>query len=229
MLNVVQRLPNFVDLAIPRKAGVTEYRISGHYDLDTAFSAPVPFITIAAGGSFRSPALCKTKRGQIAESNRGLTRVKFDPDDYANPVTGLPADPETIYLVLEEWSTAAGAWVRDGGVKIVPWVGFFNTPRPLLTYQGTAPVVAGVTIGDLPPVGSLWVTMPRMTRWGKLRNQDEDVTLLFSQSPTEQLIELDPEEHFEFFESGPKEILLVSGGPTAVSFTARFAIENGGQ
>jgi hypothetical protein len=164
---LIEHSVNFIDLALRNRAGVQAYRIGAANTLDTAFAGTTAMFTVRKGRSFRSITLRRNNRGRTQESQRGLTRVMYDPEDYAGGV--IPHDNKATYLRVEE-QNAAGVFLPEGPILIVPPPGFFNTGRPSLTVRGTAPAVAP-SADETPPVGALHFVLPRFSDHVTIHNE----------------------------------------------------------
>lgn len=186
MVYSLDRSRDLVDLSIPEKAGVTKYRLRAHYNLNDAYgstngvggSGTVALFDVTAGTFFRSRSVAL--RGLRAEESfRERTRIQFDPADYHTPGSGLPLNEDMIFLRVQEYSTATGAFLPEGPIKILPPPGFFKEQFPALTLAGKAPGVTAVA-GGVPPAGSMHLVFPRYVKDVFIFNLNPSNSLLVS-------------------------------------------------
>jgi hypothetical protein len=153
------RYDRYVELVFQNKPGVMAYRVGAADALDTAFAGTTSMFTVGQGATFQSPSIRRRRVGRSVYTNRGLTVVHYDPEDYWVGGGTLPHDAMGGYLRVEE-QNAAGVFQPEGPILIVPPPGFFVNTRPNLTVSGTAPNVA-VTATGVPPAGALHFVLPR--------------------------------------------------------------------
>jgi hypothetical protein len=157
-------------------------------------------------------------------TNRGLTRVLYDPEDYWVAAGSMPHDADISFLRVRPISVD-GTVQPAGGVLIVPPPAFFTNPRPSLAVTGFAPDVTSLASG-LPPVGALQIVVPRFTDNIRIRNTDGADELLVSFGAGQPELTVPSGQVETFYDAGVSEIFLHSSGGEA-SFELRFAIVNG--
>jgi len=219
---LIDRHPNFVDLAIRTRAGVAAYNLGGADTLDVAYAGTTAMFTVPAGGTFRSYNLRKKRLGILGESNRGLTRMKYDPEEYWVGGGTLPHDIMVSYLRVAEVNTA-GVVLPEGPILVVPPDGFFVTGRPSLVLRGTAPALAG-TVTGLPPALAMHVVLPQFSDHITFRNEGAaDMRVSFDASQPELSIPAGSEQLFD----GTFTDLYLRGDGGAPEFSLYLAIVNG--
>ena len=220
---LVRRATGIMDLAIRNRPGVIGYRLSAAKDLDTAFSVPTNFLTVRSGDVFSSPTVQRNRAYRNDGSNRDLTRLWLDIDDYANAT--IPGDTDTLYLRVAE-QTAAG-FLPNGPILVIPPPDFFETGRRTLVIVGTAPDLASRG-NNLPPENALRVYLPKFAE--ELRVYNENAAggddLYFSLGIGLVEMRVPAETNRSYAESGANEILLRGSGG-AVPFTIAAGIVNG--
>jgi len=136
ILNVIERSTNLIDLAIPREADISQYRlyvarfINDAYDFAgasakngvTGAAAPLLLATVGTGAGWRSPGLVRARRGIVEESIKGMTRIKVDLAEWYNPITqpNCPGEDEVAYFRVQSFSDSANAWLYPGPIYVVP-------------------------------------------------------------------------------------------------------------
>jgi hypothetical protein len=140
VINIIERTKNFIDITIPVEEGVTSYRLLGHRTLMGAFGNNgadcVQFIQLRSGANFRSPALTRRGLGHVDEVHRGVTRVRFDIEEFSGGGNVLPSDDEFLFLRVQELHSAVGAWRFVNPIFIIPPWNFFSSPQPVITVSG---------------------------------------------------------------------------------------------
>jgi len=140
MISLIERSKNFIDMSIPLEDGVTSYRLLGHRTLSGAFANDggdcVQFIQIRSGSNFRSGRLTRKGLGLVDEVHRGMTRVRFDIEEFSSGGNALPSDDECLFLRLQEFHQAVGDWAFVNPIYIIPPWNFFSNPNPILTVSG---------------------------------------------------------------------------------------------
>lgn len=220
---LVKRAAGIMDLVIRNRPGVIGYRLSAAKDLDTAFTAPTNFLTVRSGDVFSSPTVQRNRAYRNDGSNRGLTRLWLDINDYASAT--IPGDTDILYLRVAE-QTAAG-FLPDGPILVVPPPDFFETGRRNLVIVGTAPDLPSRG-NNLPPEDALRVYLPKFAE--ELRVYNEGAAggddLYFSLGIGLVEMRVPAEINRSYAESGANEILLRGSGG-AVPFTMSAGIVNG--
>ena len=224
---LLDRLPNRVEMAIRDPGPDVSAFVFGIADtLDNAFSSPNAVFTVNRNGWYRSQSIIRRKWGTTDGSERGLTRVFFDVEDFWQPGGTYPHDPNQFYVTIAEVS-AAGVQRPFGPVLAVPPPMFYDTPRPTMSLVGTAPNVAGIPTG-FPPVGAMAVALPRYSTNIRVRNAEPGGgnTLYFSFDDGQPEISMGPGESDIFYDSSVSDILVRGDGGTA-AFEIRCALING--
>lgn len=149
-----------INLTLPKAPGIDFYEVRGAARLNDAYGAVAgvpgfganPMFRIPCGGDFRSKAIQMKRLPAVEESQRGLSRAVYDPDDFATPIvagaTYLPSDEVTAYLRVAAFDRATNAFLPEGPILIVPPYDFFSTKEPIFTLTGVAP---NLGIGAFPP------------------------------------------------------------------------------
>jgi len=217
---LVERHPGIVDLAIRNRAGILGYRLNAAVDLDTAYAGPTVMITVPKNATFRSATLRQKKIGSVPESNRGLTRITYDPSDFVS--AAIPGDSDISFLSLEEESGVG--FLPRGPILVVPPAGFLAAGRRNLILNGTAPNVAGLA-NNLPPQDAMRIVFPRYVDTLVLYNDGaNDIELSFGEGLQE--ISIVAGQSMSFGEVGTDEIYLRAGVATSV-FRLVCTIVNG--
>jgi len=221
------RFPNRVEMVV-RDPGpdVSAFVFSVADTIDNAFAAPNTAFTVARNGWYRSPSIIKRRWGLADSTNRGLTRVFFDVEDYWQSAGTWPHDPNQFYLRIAEVN-AAGVQRPWGPILSVPPPMFYDTPRPTMSLAGTAPSVAGTATG-IPPVGAMHIALPRYSTNIRVRNAEPvgGNTLYFSFDDGQPEMSMAPGDSDIFYDSSVTDILVRGGGGTA-AFEIRCALING--
>ena len=158
--NIQYRGPNQVNLTLPIQPGVEFFELRGASRLNDAYGnvagvgggGTLPITRVLNGGQTRSKSIQSRRLPAVEESGRRLSRIVFDPDDFATPVNPaasyLPPDDNTIFLRVAPFNIATSAFMSEGPIMIVPPPDFFSTKEPLFTVTGIAP---NMNIGAFPP------------------------------------------------------------------------------
>ena len=221
------RFPNRVEMVIRDPGPDVSRFVFGITDtLDHAYASPNTVFTVSRNGWFRSPSIIKRKWGLTDGTNRNLTRIFFDVEDFWQPAGTFPHDPNQFYLVVAEIN-AAGVQRPWGPILSVPPPMFYDTPRPTMGLAGTAPNVGGLPTG-IPPVNSMHVALPRYSTNIRIKNTEAagGNNLCFSFDDGQPEITMEPGDSDIFYDSSVTDILLRGDGGTA-SFEIRCALING--
>ena len=221
---LIERHNNYADLSIRTRAGVVAYRVGAANTLDIAFAGTTAMFTAQAGTSFRSKGIRQAKKGRLLESNRGLTRMVYDPEEYFVVGGALPHDNTVSFLRVEE-QNPAGTFLSPGPILVMPPGGFLNNPRPSLTLAGTAPSVTVPATG-LPPDDAMHIVLPRFCDNIRIQNLSTTDPLLVSFNVGQVLISVATESSEIFYDAAFNDLILCGDG-AAVAFDARCAIVNG--
>jgi len=153
--SIQYRSQNQINMVFPVLPGVPKIRISGAARLNDAYGnvagvgggGVIPMFEVLSGATFKSPSIMARKLPAFEDTNRGLTRMIFDPDDYTTPArpagtSYIPTDDQSIYLRIETWNPVTSTWNPPGPIMIVPPYDFFTTKEPVFTVTGKAPDMA---------------------------------------------------------------------------------------
>jgi hypothetical protein len=220
---LVRRASGLFDLAIKNRPGVIGYRLSAANALDTAYTAPTAFLDVRAGDVFSSPTIQRNRAYRMDSSNRGLTRLWLDINDYAS--ASIPGDDDVCFLRISE--ETSGGFLEPGPILVVPPPDFFETGRRNLMLAGTAPSLASRG-NNLPPAAALRVFFPKFADELKVYNEEAvgGNDLYFSLGPGLNEMRVSANSSRGFSEAGANEF-LIRGAGGAVSFSISAAIVNG--
>lgn len=240
--SVQYRSQHQVVMTLPADLCQPKVRITGAARLNDAYGAVagvggagcLPMFEVQAGGSYVSKG-CQNARNQLMDTNRGLTRMVFDPDDFATPVqpvgTGyLPGDGQTLFLRVEQWNATTGAWDPPGPIMMVMPYDFFSTKEPVFTVSGQVPDMGlgawPAGIPDYMPPLSLNFMAPAYSATVSLANLDSTKYLFASFHPGMPPTVIPPHSEFTLTGSGVPEFYLgcPDGNPW---FSVRVAVVNG--
>jgi len=218
---LLYRFDHQVIMTIRSKPDVRAYRFKAAHTIDLAYTAPVAMFDARRGAPFRSPAIRRRRLGFTDQTQRGLTRIHYDPQDYQGGI--VPPDAHISFVRIAE--VANDGTVRpDGPILIVPSPRFLNTPRPALTVAGTAPAVAALPT-LLPPPTSMHFVFPRYTDNVKIANLG-GVSLFVGTDPGQPEFEIPTGETYTFYDTTLGEV-LIRGGGAPVTFTLIASLVNG--
>lgn len=146
------RSQNMVNMTLPNFPGVPKIRVLGAARLNDAYGnvagvgggGALPMFEVQTGGTYVSPSVRARKLPAVEETNRGLTRMVFDPDNFATPAEApgtsyLPTDDQTLFLRVQLWNPTLGAWNPSGPILAIPPYDFFTTKEPVFTVTAKAP------------------------------------------------------------------------------------------
>lgn len=218
---LLHRFDHQVIMTIRSRADVRAYRFKSSNTLDTAFAGATDMFDARREAGFRSPSIRRRRLGLHGQSQRGLTRVHYDPQDYQGGA--VPPDAHISFLRIAE--IANDGTVRpDGPILVIPTPNFLSTPRPHLTVAGTAPSVAALAT-LLPPSGSMHFALPRHADYSSFTNTSV-VDLYVSFDPGQPEVVVPAGETISFYDATISEV-FVRGDGGAATFTAYFALVNG--
>jgi hypothetical protein len=215
--------PGFVELVMRNSADVSAYRLRAANTLDLAFTTSTEMVTVARGTTYKSRTLRQKRLGTSIYTNRGLTFVQYDPEDFWVGGGNLPHDADTAYLVVEE-QNAAGVFRPEGPILVIPPPGFFTTTRPALIVAGSAPNVAASPTG-IPPAGALHFVLPRFADSTTVTNSDAATSLYISFGENSAEMEILYGQSV-LLPDGAVSDVFIRGGGAAVTFSIFFAIVN---
>ena len=207
--HLVERHAGVVDLAVRTRPGVRSYTFGASVDLDTAYAGTTAMFTVDAGAAFRSQSLRRSRRNLVEESNRGLTRVAYDPADYVS--AAVPGDA-TVSFVRVNPIDNAGNPLGEGSILVVPPPGFFGTGRRVLPLSGTAPNVTALTSG-VPPQTSMVINLPKFADDIQIFNDGGDpIFVAFGPGDLEVEVPSGSTEPLVIYQAGVSEIYLRGDG-----------------
>lgn len=225
----VMRSPRLIDLFIRDNLNVEKWELAGQRTLDGSWAGPTTMFEVHAKADFISRGIRLRRLGVSGESNRGRSRIIFDPMDYYDGGGGapptLPQDHEYLYLRVREWRKGAAAWGPYGPVLILPPTGFFSSTNPTLLVSGTAPVSAGPIVpGQALDANAMHFVLPRVSDSQNMTNLDNAVNLLYSLGHDEPSNVLLAETN-EYLQGTVKD-MLIEGDGANVLFSFNFGIQN---
>jgi hypothetical protein len=221
---LTERSARLVELTFREKPQASGFRVFAANTLTQAWAGSTAMFTVQSGGTYRSPGIRRRRLGLTQYSNRNLSRVIYDPEDFWVAGGTLPHDAHQAYLRVAEVNPA-GTVLPVGPVFVVPQPTFFSTPRPVVTLAGTAPSVAASGI-DVPPATAMHIVFPRFFDYCGITNKDgaNDIFLSFNTGTPEIRIEAGASK--DIYDAADSELLIRGDGGTA-DFDAQFAIVNG--
>lgn len=218
---LLHRFDHQVVMTIRSRADVRAYRFKGANTLDLAFSGPTDMFDARRDTGFRSSSIRRRRLGLTSQSQRGLTRVHYDPQDFQGGI--VPPDAHISFIRVAEVGND-GTERPSGPILVVPTPNFLKTPRPHLTLAGTAPSVAALAT-LLPPAGSLHFALPRHADYASITNTSVvDIYLSFDAGQPEVVVPAG--ETMPFYDATISEV-FIRGDGGAATFTAYFALVNG--
>lgn len=238
-LNVIEHSPNLVHLTLTQDKDVERYEIRSARTLDGAYvgsvgsprngvasTAPSDAIfEVREGVDFRSTNLRRKRLGLLEESNRGLTVVKYDPDEFVG--ASFPAaapDRDFAFITFREFRRGAGAFVPEQAIYIIPPPNFYSMRTPILNIAGTAPLQAGAAAGSPPPSGSMFISLPKYMGSFTLNNTGAN-PIFAAYERRMPMREIPSGESFNL--TGSEENLLILAATTAATtFSLSGAIHN---
>lgn len=157
--SVQNRFANQIIMTFPIRKGVAKLKVSGAANINDAYGAvggvggsgTLPMFEVQSGATFVSKSLRARRLPFIEDTNRGLTRMCFDIDDFATPVNPagyIPNDDQTLFIRLSLFNDASNSYMSEGPIMVIPPYDFYTTKGPIFTLTGVAPDLA---IGTYPP------------------------------------------------------------------------------
>jgi len=218
---LVERHQGVVDLAIRNRAGVVSYLVNAAVTLDAAYAGTTNMFSVPHGRDFRSPTLQRNRKNLVAETRRGLTRIAYDPVDYAS-VT-VPGDSQISFVRIAEVNFA-GTTLPEGPILVVPPPGFFVAGRATIPLTGTAPNIAALPNGT-PPANAMRIDLPKYADEITIFN-DGGASLFIAFGLGQPEVEVPTATSLTFPEAGVSEVFLRGDG-AAVAFRLLAALVNG--
>lgn len=238
VINLVDRGPNYMDLMIRVDPSVSAYRlllartINDAYDLtggagtNGVFGVNAPFqypVDIPTKATYRSDLIVQRGLGRLDESIRGQTRIILDLSQYYGPANpSVPADYELLFLRVQEFNVATGAFGPPGPIVIIVPPQFFSSIPAGITLAGTAPNT-GSMAGTPPSDNAMWIVLPRYCATSNVVNRDNTNDLLMAWDYGQTSAAIEANQTFSLTSVSYKNVLLEAVGGTA-NWTAAFSI-----
>jgi len=220
---LVQRSAGLIDIAIPTRPQVASFAIGSQVDLTNAWAGTTTFLaSVPRHTWFRSPSLVRAGFGSYPDSMRGLTRVSFNPNDYASAT--MNGDTATQYLTVSELD-AAGTVLSTSPVLVVPPANFFATGRATLIVSGTTVGVAAGPDG-FPPPGSGRMLLPLFADEVTFYETGSNPMFVALGEGTQELT-VPAGQSRTFTEAGAWNIYLRGDAAATATFEASFSVVNG--
>lgn len=179
--------------------------------------------TVPVSTQYRSPSLQRNKINMVAESNFGLTRFSFDPDDFAG--TNFHGEGAINFIRVQELDSS-GSDIRTGPLLVIPPPNFFATGRRTLVLIGAAASVSNPAgYSGLPPEGVTVIKLPKFSDATTITNTGTN-PLMVALGAGHMEIQVPATESVRFNEGGISHLFLRGVGG-ATNFSAIMAIVNG--
>ena len=221
VFSLLNRRRNLVDIAIPMQDGVVSYKVYISNSLADAYN-PATIVVLTANGSdlvvksgsvFRSPSLVRKKQEMQMGSNRGITRVIFDPMDYYDPTAKVPTDDQQMYVRIRGINSL-GTVLNFSGILVVPPPNFYKFPSGAMTMiHNAVPNLDSKVVGDLPSIKDLHIIVPSFVNFFRIHcsavgpnNQD----LLYSPNAGMPYIRVKNNDDLSIFGNANNEFFFVS-------------------
>jgi hypothetical protein len=220
--NLIERHQGVISLAVRNNPNYVSFRFADALTLDAAYASPATLFDRPVGSTFRSKTLRLNGINRVLERNAGLTRVVFDPVDYASAT--VPGEGQPHFIRVAGIDTAGGV-SPFGPILVVPKAGFLSSGRRSLILNGTAPNVAGLA-SNLPPQDAMWVDLSEFADEIEVFNTDGANDLFFSMGPGTQEILIASGSSKVFKQAGASLVSFRGDGATA-SFSMTAVLVNG--
>lgn len=222
---LTERYSRRVELVVPNNPQTSAFRFGAANTLDTAFAGTTVMFDLPNQGTYRSRYIRKKQWGLTQYHNRGISRAFYDPEDFwALAPAVMPHDTDIAFLRISQIDNA-GVVLPEGPIFVLPPPGFFSTPRPVLTLQGTAPQVAATPTG-LPPAGAMHAYLPRYFDYATIINKGAaSIWISFNEGLPE--IEIGAGISRDIFDAADNEFFVRSNTPGGIAFEMGMAIDNG--
>lgn len=234
------RSPNLVNFTLPIVAGSQKFQVRGASRLNDAYGnvagvggfGTVVMFEVESGSTFLSPSI-RARRVSTMDTNRGQSRVIYDPEDYTTPTTMvasyLPTDDNVAFLRIARYNNSGAAYLPEGPILVVPPYDFQTTKGPVITLTGKAP---NLGIGAFPPnipdtmLGrTMNFLLPAYLSTVSISNLSDTHYLFFSFHPGMSPTVLAPNQDMTLTGGGSPEMFVASptGNPW---FTIRASVIN---
>jgi len=240
--SIQYRSLNQINMTFPILPGVPKIRVVGAARLNDAYGpvaglsagSPLPMFEVMSGATFLSPSIQKRKLPALEDTNRRLTRMVIDLDDFATPAqpvgtSYLPTDDQCLFMRIETWNPVTNVWNPPGPIMIIVPYDFFTTKEPVFTVTGQAPDMAlGAWPAGLPdfmPPSVLNFLVPAYSTTISIGNLDSQKVLFVSFHPGMPPTVVLPRVDISMTGSGVPEFFIgcPDGNPW---FTLRIAVVN---
>lgn len=227
--NLITRARNRVVMTIPENPLISGYRIRGHNTLDGAFAGGVVMFEVKSGTRYRSPDLCRQRLGLVEGSLANITKIVFDPDEFAPLSANLPTDQQVLYLTVEDYDIALGGYQPPSTILVIPNARYFGVQNSALLITGCAPGLASPPApGDVPPTGALSFALPLYASNCQIKNLDPADDLLVSFDRGMGLMAVSPVSSdpvgLSVDDGSVVEVHVVSRSADPVDFTGVFSL-----
>ena len=215
---LVERHKRIIDLAVPTNTTASSYVFGAAVSLNAAYSGVTSMFEVPAKASYVSYSIRKSGENLVQESNRGLTRAMWNPDEFSSGT--VPGD-SLITFVRVAPRDGAGVLGNYSSILVVPPPDFFSSGRKNLVLNGTAPNVAA-GVNNIPPQNAMRIALPHFADEIILYNNGGNpLYVSFGEGLQEAVVAATT--HVQFKEAGVNEMFL--RGNTA--FTALCSVVNG--
>lgn len=227
--NIDVRLRNLIDISIPRTEGITGYRVNAASTLDDAYgndngvggNGTDNLFEVNAGAFFKSP---KLGRGRVGPEVTKRTRAVFNPDEFYTQAGQTPLDNQVMFMRVERFSTALGAYEAEGPINIIMPYGALSVRRPALSLFGTAPSVS-CTAGAIAPDDALHFHLHLYAVNLQIKNHGVD-PMFISLGRGLPMLRLDGGELLSMFDTNITE-LFIGGNGANPTFSIAASLQNG--
>lgn len=224
--SLLTRSTHIVDLMIRTDPNILRYRVRGHNTLDGAFFGSVEMFTAEKGRHYRSATLLANGTGVCADTKRGMTRITFDPADFAPLSPSLPRDDEVLFLRVEDYDIAAAGYLPPGQILIIPPPRHFGVQDSTITVTGSAPGGLGALPGMNPQAvpGLMSFGLPLYSTSATIKNLDGTSNLLVSFNKGMPLVPVPPGDTADVYDGSVVEVFLAAEGSGSVDFSGFFSL-----
>jgi hypothetical protein len=223
--SVLDRALEFMRLQYINNPSILGYRLRVANSLNNAYGnfngvggvGTFAIIDVNRDGSFISKELKLSKRGLLGETNRGQTRLVFNPNEYFGLDPVVPADGDFWYVRTQVRTVASPTFpvtadnLNQSDILVVRPPGFMVVPRPAMTLYGTAPDLATAAPGLPAPQEALVVHVPNFGDAMVLTNHGPGV-LYYSVGYNYPLIRLDAGQSISHASGMKDELVFCSNG-----------------